>query len=89
MRNAMRKDPAPSPGGDPWIVVSHLIAGVALYGFGGWLLDQWLGTTYIVGIGIVFGAALGIYLTIARMSRAESGKRAGMTQKQEERQENQ
>jgi len=53
------------------------------------LLDQWLGTTYVVGIGIVFGAALGIYLTIVRMSRTESGKRAGMTDKQEERQENQ
>ncbi|HNO39070.1 MAG TPA: AtpZ/AtpI family protein [Marmoricola sp.] len=70
-------------------MVSHLIAGVALYGFLGWLLDQWLGTTYIVGIGIVLGAALGSYLTIVRVTRAQSRKSDQMTDKQEERQENQ
>lgn len=85
----MRKDSSPPPAGDPWIVVSQLIAGVALYGFGGWLLDRWLGTTYLVGIGIVLGAALGTYLTIARVTRAESGRRAKMTEEQEERQEKQ
>ena len=70
-------------------MVSHLIAGVALYGFLGWLLDQWLGTTYIVGIGIVLGAALGSYLTIVRVTRAQSRKSDQMTDKQEERQEKQ
>ncbi len=85
----MRKDQSPQPAGDPWVVVSHLIAGVALYGFGGWLLDRWLGTTYIVGIGIVLGAALGIYLTIVRVTRAEAEKNDQMTDMQEERQEKQ
>ncbi|HNA97931.1 MAG TPA: AtpZ/AtpI family protein [Marmoricola sp.] len=85
----MRKDSSPPPAGDPWVVVSHLIAGVALYGFLGWLLDQWLGTTYIVGIGIVLGAALGSYLTIVRVTRAQSRKSDQMTDKQEERQEKQ
>jgi ATP synthase protein I len=80
----MRKDQSPPPAGDPWVVTSHLIAGVALYGFGGWLLDQWLGTTYIVGIGIILGAALGIYLTIVRVTRSEAEKSDQVTDKQEE-----
>ena len=37
-----------------------------LYGFLGWLADRWLGTTFLVAIGILVGAGLGIYMTIAR-----------------------
>lgn len=52
--------------GDPWHAFGYLVAGVAFYGLLGWLADQWLGTRYLVAIGIFVGAALGIYMTFAR-----------------------
>lgn len=57
------------PSGDPWRAVGYLVAGVAFYGLLGWAADLWLGTSFLVGIGIVFGAGLGIYLTYARFSK--------------------
>ena len=68
-------DPAPdSPSestdtpyqGDPWHAYGYLVAGVAFYGFLGWLVDRWLGTSFLVVIGILLGAGLGIYATIKR-----------------------
>lgn len=56
----------PTPLGDPWQAFGYLLGGVALYGLAGWGLDQWLGTSFIVAIGIVLGAGLGIYMTWAR-----------------------
>ena len=54
------------PQGDPWLAFGYLVAGVFLYGFIGWLLDRWLGTSFIVVIGILLGAGLAIYQTFAR-----------------------
>lgn len=53
----------PAPGGDPWRAFSYVTTGVVLYGLIGWGLDHWLGTTFLVAIGIVAGAAMGIFLT--------------------------
>ena len=55
-----------SPKGDPWHAFGYLVTGVVLYGFLGWLADRWLETSFLVVIGILIGAGLGIYLTIAR-----------------------
>jgi ATP synthase protein I len=52
--------------GDPWLAFGYLVAGVALYGFVGWLLDRWWGTSFMVVIGILLGAGLAIYQTFAR-----------------------
>ena len=52
--------------GDPWHAFGYIVAGVAVYGVVGWLADRWLGTRFLVAVGIVAGAALGIYLTAAR-----------------------
>jgi hypothetical protein len=41
---------------------------VALYGFLGWLADRWLGTTFLVALGIVAGATLGLYMTFSRFN---------------------
>ena len=49
-------------------VLSHLIAGVLLYGGLGWLGDHLLHTSFLLPIGIVGGAALGIYVTIRRIT---------------------
>lgn len=58
--------PARGPQGDPWHAFGYVVSGVAVYGLVGWGLDQWLGTSFLVAIGILFGAVLGIYLTISR-----------------------
>jgi ATP synthase protein I len=47
-------------------VLSYLISGVAFYGFLGWLGDHFLGTGFLLPIGIVAGAALGCYVIIRR-----------------------
>ena len=51
-----------------WAAVSYLIAGMAVWGFIGWLVDQWLHTGGIAtAIGCVFGVALGIYLVVKKL----------------------
>jgi len=47
-------------------VLSYLIAGVGVYGFLGWLGDHLLGTSFLLPIGIVAGAAFGVYVIIRR-----------------------
>ncbi len=58
-----------SPRGDPWHAFGYVVSGVGLYGLLGWLADQWLGTTFLVALGIVAGATLGLYLTFSRFNR--------------------
>lgn len=50
-------------------VLSYLISGIAVYGFAGWLTDRYLDTNFLLPIGIVLGAAGGIYLIIRRFGR--------------------
>jgi F0F1-type ATP synthase assembly protein I len=45
-----------------WRAVAYLLSGPLVYGGIGWGLDRWLGTTWIVGVGIVGGMALSLYL---------------------------
>ena len=47
-------------------VLSYLISGVAFYGCLGWLGDHFLGTNFLLPVGIVAGAALGCYVIIRR-----------------------
>jgi ATP synthase protein I len=58
------------PKGDPWHAFGYIVSGVAIYGFLGWLLDRWFGTSFLVAVGIIIGAGLGIYLTFNRFNRA-------------------
>ncbi|HVK29903.1 MAG TPA: AtpZ/AtpI family protein [Nocardioides sp.] len=62
--------PEEKPQGDPWHAFGYVVAGVAFYGFLGWLADRWLDTTFLVAVGILVGAALGIYMTAARFRTA-------------------
>ena len=50
-------------------VLSYLISGVLLYGALGWLGDHFLGTRFLLPMGIVLGAAFGIYTIIRRFGR--------------------
>jgi F0F1-type ATP synthase assembly protein I len=61
--------PDDEPKGDPWHAFGYIVAGVVLYGLVGWLLDRWLGTEFLVAIGILAGAGLGIYMTYARFNK--------------------
>src|SRR5262245_64848995 len=45
-----------------WKAVAYLITGPLIYGSLGALLDHWLGTSWLVGAGIVGGMALSLYL---------------------------
>jgi F0F1-type ATP synthase assembly protein I len=49
-----------------WSIIGTLIAGVLAWGGIGWLLDRWLGTRYLVAIGIVVGMAGAFYLIVKR-----------------------
>jgi F0F1-type ATP synthase assembly protein I len=47
-------------------VLSYLISGVVFYGGLGWLGDHFLGTGFLLPVGIVLGAGFGIYLVVQR-----------------------
>ena len=64
--------PDDSPKGDPWHAFGYVVSGVAVYGLAGWALDRWLGTTFLVAIGILIGAGFGIYMTYARFITASA-----------------
>jgi F0F1-type ATP synthase assembly protein I len=49
-----------------WSIIGTLVAGVLAWGGIGWLLDRWLGTRYLVAVGIVVGMAGAFYLIIKR-----------------------
>ncbi len=53
--------------------LSYLISGVLLYGVLGWVGDHFLHTNFLLPIGIVVGAGLGIYLAIKRLQAQEPG----------------
>jgi ATP synthase protein I len=52
-------------------VLSYLISGVLLYGLLGWLGDHYFGTKFLLPIGIVAGAAFGVYVIIRRFGRVD------------------
>ncbi len=61
--------PSKPPGGGAdvvWSIIGTLIAGVLAWGGIGWLLDRWLGTRYLVAVGILVGMAGAMYLIIRR-----------------------
>ncbi len=59
------------PKGDPWHAFGYIVSGVGVYGLLGWLADRWLGTTFLVAIGILVGAGLGIFMTWSRFNKTQ------------------
>jgi F0F1-type ATP synthase assembly protein I len=49
-----------------WSIIGTLVAGVLACGGIGWLLDRWLGTRFLVAVGVVVGMAGAFYLIIKR-----------------------
>lgn len=59
--------------GDAWAVTSSLIAGMAVWGGIGFLVDSWLGFRWLfLPIGLVVGVAGGIYLVYIRYGRDDN-----------------
>jgi F0F1-type ATP synthase assembly protein I len=50
-------------------VLSYLISGVGFYGVVGWLADMWLHTSFLLPVGIIFGAVAAMYMIIKRYGR--------------------
>jgi ATP synthase protein I len=61
---SQQSDPPPPPNtsADGWRVLSYLIGGIVVYGGIGFGLDRWLGTQFLLPVGIVLGAGLTILL---------------------------
>ena len=76
VRTAMaRQLPPPAgpdepPKGDPWNAVGYIVSGVRALRPGRLGARRWLGTSFLVAIGILVGAGLGIYMTYARFNKA-------------------
>jgi hypothetical protein len=47
---------------------------VLVYGLLGWLADRWLGTSFLVVLGILAGAGLGLYMTFVRFNWAQDAQ---------------
>ena len=60
------RDPSGRGADVVWSIIGTLVAGVLAWGGIGWLLDRWLGTRYLVAVGIVVGMAGAFYLIIRR-----------------------
>jgi F0F1-type ATP synthase assembly protein I len=55
---------------------SYLVAGVLFYGALGWLLDQWLGTRFLVAAGVLLGGGLGTYMMVVQLQRQTAAQAA-------------
>lgn len=56
--------------GDAWTVIAYLLSGLLLWGGAGMLLDRWLGTEFLVLIGMLVGGGAGLYLVYIRYGQA-------------------
>jgi F0F1-type ATP synthase assembly protein I len=53
-----------------WAVVGTLITGIVVWGGIGWLIDLWLGTSFVRAIGVIVGAAAAIYLIAVKYGKS-------------------
>ena len=66
----------PEGGGDPWAAFGYLVAGVGAYGALGWGLGTWLHASYLLPIGILLGAVLGLVLVFYQFGRTPGGSQS-------------
>ncbi|MBM3703992.1 MAG: hypothetical protein FJW54_02845 [Actinobacteria bacterium] len=52
-----------------WSILGYLISGQIVWGGIGWLIDRWLGTSFVVLIGLLVGMGSSIYLVWLRYGR--------------------
>ncbi len=56
--------------GDAWTVIAYLLSGLLLWGGAGLLLDRWLGTSFLVLVGMLVGGVGAIYLVYIRYGKS-------------------
>ena len=66
MKKRANADSTSNGADEGWAVMTTLVGGFVLWGGIGWVLDRWLGTHFLVPIGLIVGMALGIYAVVAR-----------------------
>lgn len=67
-RRPGEKPPSQSGADAGWAALGYLLAGMAVWGGLGWLVDRWLGLPNVgLLIGLIGGAAAGVYLTVKRL----------------------
>jgi ATP synthase protein I len=81
VRSAMAESGATSSQPSRSSAPSYLVAGVLFYGAVGWLLDQWLGTRFLVAAGVLLGGGLGTYMMIVQLQRQTSAEQAHASNK--------
>jgi ATP synthase protein I len=54
-------------------ITGVLLAGPALWAAVGYGLDQWLGTHFLIMVGLIIGAAAGVYLVYVKWGRTVNG----------------
>jgi F0F1-type ATP synthase assembly protein I len=50
----------PVPEAAAWNVMAYLLAGILGFGLPGWLLDLWLGTSWLLLVGLLLGMAVAL-----------------------------
>jgi F0F1-type ATP synthase assembly protein I len=64
------QQPGKAPGaGAGWAVLGTLIAGMAVWGGVGWLLDRWMSTRAFTAIGVIVGVATAIYVIAVKYGK--------------------
>jgi ATP synthase protein I len=52
-----------------WTIFGYLLSGLLFWGGVGYAADKWLGTTYLVLVGLIIGMGGAIYLVWLRFGR--------------------
>ena len=52
-----------------WSIFGYLLSGLLFWGGVGWGLDRWLGTSYLLLVGLLLGMGASLYLVWLRFGR--------------------
>jgi ATP synthase protein I len=52
-----------------WSIFGYLLSGLLFWGGVGWGLDKWLGTSYLLLVGLLLGMGASLYLVWLRFGR--------------------
>lgn len=70
---ALAQREGPLPESAAWNILSYLLAGLIGFGLPAWFLDRWLGTTWIVLVGILAGTAVAMLTIWVRYGTGGTG----------------
>ncbi len=59
-------DPHPSGADVGWGITGTMLSGIIVWGGAGLALDRWLGTRFLVLIGVLLGLGVAIYLVVVK-----------------------